>query len=108
MEKINVLDKGYVILHDVMGSDLTVSNAARVSYDKKTEELTERDERLIRFLAREDHTSPFRHATLQFEIYAPLMVARQWWKYVVGRSEERRVGEKGRARRRVRYDGRTD
>jgi len=84
MEKINVLDKGYVILHDVMGSDLTVSNAARVSYDKKTEELTERDERLIRFLAREDHTSPFRHASLQFEVYAPLMIARQWWKYCVG------------------------
>lgn len=84
MEKINVLDKGYVILHDVMGNDLTVANAARVSYDKRTDDMSERDERLIRFLAREGHTSPFRHATLQFEVYAPLMVARQWWKYVVG------------------------
>lgn len=82
--KIDVLDKGYVILHDVMGDDLTVVNSARVSYDKKSEELTEKDVRLIKFLAREDHTSPFRHASLQFEVYAPLMVARQWWKYVVG------------------------
>lgn len=84
MNKLEVLDKGYVILHDVMGSDLTVVNAARTSYDDKSEEMTERDRRLIRFLAREGHTSPFRHATLQFEVYAPLMVARQHWKYVVG------------------------
>lgn len=82
--KINVLDKGYVRLVDVMGSDLTVVNAARVSYDKESTELNEKDRRLIRFLAREGHTSPFRHATAQFEVYAPLMVARQWWKYVVG------------------------
>ncbi|UYL94089.1 thymidylate synthase [Geobacillus phage vB_GthS_PK5.1] len=79
-----VLDKGYVRLVDVMGSDLTVVNSARVSYNKAKEELDETDIRLIKFLAREGHTSPFRHATLQFEVYAPLMVARQWWKYVVG------------------------
>lgn len=84
MNKLDVLDKGYVILHDVMGSDLSVVNAARTSYDKKSEELTEGDKRLIRFLAREGHTSPFRHASLQFEVYSPLMVARQHWKYVVG------------------------
>lgn len=46
--------------------------------------MDEKDERLIKYLAKHDHTSPFRHATLQFEIYAPLMVARQHWKYVVG------------------------
>lgn len=82
--KLHVLDHGYVRLVDVMGSDLTVVNAARVSYDKESNELSDKDKRLIRFLAREGHTSPFRHATAQFEIYAPLMVARQWWKYVVG------------------------
>jgi thymidylate synthase (FAD) len=85
--KINVLDsKGYVILHDVLGSDLTVVNSARTSYDKKSEKLTDADVRLIKFLAREKHTSPFRHATLQFEVYAPLMVARQHFKYIVGSS----------------------
>jgi thymidylate synthase (FAD) len=83
-EMINVLDKGYVRLVNVMGSDLSVANSARVSYDKESTELSEKDARLIRFLAREGHTSPFRHATLQFEMYAPLMVARQHWKYVVG------------------------
>jgi len=84
-QKINVLDEhGYVILHDVMGGDLTVANAARVSYDKKSEELTEGDRRLIAFLARENHGSPFRHAFLQFEIYAPLMISRQWHKHVIG------------------------
>jgi thymidylate synthase (FAD) len=83
-EMINVLDKGYVRLTNIMGSDLSVVNSARVSYDKESTELSEKDARLIRFLAREGHTSPFRHATLQFEMYAPLMVARQHWKYVVG------------------------
>ncbi|MHB0800497.1 FAD-dependent thymidylate synthase [Bacillus thuringiensis] len=81
---INVLDKGYVRLVDTMGCDLSVVNSARVSYDKESTELTDKDIRLIKFLAREGHTSPFRHATLQFEIYAPLMVARQHWKYIVG------------------------
>lgn len=80
----NVLDNGYVRLVDVMGSDLSVVNSARVSYNKAKETLEDQDKRLIQFLAREGHTSPFRHATLQFEIYAPLMVARQWFKYIVG------------------------
>jgi len=84
LEKISVLDKGYVRLRDAMGDDRTIANAARVSFDRRTEELNERDERLIAFLAREGHDSPFRHASLQFEVYAPLMIARQWWKYAVG------------------------
>ena len=90
---IEVLDKGYVRLVNHMGSDLTVVNAARVSYAKQSEALTERDMKLIRFLAREGHTSPFRHAMLQFEIYAPLMVARQWWKYVVGSAHYEGTGD---------------
>lgn len=84
--KIDVLDKGYVKLADVMGSDLSVVNAARVSYDKESTELSERDQKLINFLVRENHTSPFRHAALTFEVYAPLFVARQWWKYAVASS----------------------
>jgi thymidylate synthase (FAD) len=76
-----------------MGSDLTVVNAARVSYSKESFELNEKDIRLIKFLAREGHTSPFRHAILQFEIYAPLMVARQWWKYVVGSAHYEGTGD---------------
>lgn len=90
---IQVLDKGYVRLVNHMGSDLTVVNAARVSYAKQSEELSEKDIRLIQFLAREGHTSPFRHAVIQLEIYAPLMVARQWWKYVVGSAHYEGTGD---------------
>jgi thymidylate synthase (FAD) len=82
-EPINVLDEGYVRLVDVLGDDLSVANAARVSYDKESNEFTERDAKLLNFLIRERHTSPFRHAALTFEVYAPLFVARQWWKYAV-------------------------
>jgi thymidylate synthase (FAD) len=85
---INVLDKGYVRLVDSMGSDLSVVNSARVSYDKSVSEMNSKDEGLIRYLAKHDHTSPFRHAFLQFEIYAPLMVARQWWKYCIGSAHQ--------------------
>lgn len=81
--KINVLDKGYVRLVDTLGNDLSVVNAARVSYDKESTEFDARDAKLINFLAKENHTSPFRHAALTFEVYAPLFVARQWWKYAV-------------------------
>lgn len=87
-DKINVLDRGYIRLVNTMGSDLTVVNSARVSYDKESHELTDKDEKLIKYLARNGHTSPFRHAMLQFEVYAPLMICRQWWKYVVGSSHQ--------------------
>ncbi|MBJ9993602.1 FAD-dependent thymidylate synthase [Paenibacillus sp. S28] len=93
MSTTEVLDQGYVRLVNHMGSDLTVVNAARVSYAKQSLELNDRDVRLIKFLAREGHTSPFRHALVQFEVYAPLMVARQWWKYVVGSAHYEGTGD---------------
>lgn len=83
MNKIDVLDKGYVRHIQTMGSDLSVVNAARVSYDKESFELDDKDKRLIDFLAREGHTSPFRHASVTFEVFAPLLIARQWWKYTI-------------------------
>ena len=82
-QKIAVLDKGYVRLVDTLGNDLSVANAARVSYDKQSNEMSERDAKLIKFLWDERHTSPFRHAAMTFEVYAPLFVARQWWKHAV-------------------------
>jgi thymidylate synthase (FAD) len=86
--KINILDKGYVRLVDVLGDDLSVANAARVSYDKESKlredgSLNINDQSLIKFLWNEGHTSPFRHAAMTFEVYAPLFVARQWWKHAV-------------------------
>lgn len=81
---VEVLGNGYVRLVDNMGSDLSVVNAARASFAKESEEFSTKDARLIDFLARENHMSPFRHAFMTFEFKAPLMVARQHWKYVVG------------------------
>jgi len=84
LNKIDVLNNGYVRLVDHMGSDLSVVNAARASFAKEVSEMGPGDARLLDFLARENHMSPFRHAFLTFEFKAPLMVARQHWKYVVG------------------------
>jgi thymidylate synthase (FAD) len=81
---LEVLDLGYVRLIDVMGSDLSVVNAARASFAKESDTLTDKDTKLIRYLATNNHTSPFRHAFISFEVKAPLMCARQWWKHVVG------------------------
>ena len=83
MNRIDVLDEGYVRLVDTLGDDLSVVNAARVSYDKESDDFEPRDAKLIQFLIREGHTSPLRHAALTFEVYAPLFVARQLWKYAV-------------------------
>lgn len=87
--RIDVLDKGYVRLVDHMGTDASIINSARVSYDKECVpnedgSLAERDIKLMSYLVRKNEMSVFRQATLQFEIYMPLMVARQYWKYIVG------------------------
>ena len=67
-----------------MGDDLTVVNAARVSFGKRKEKFTEGDKKLINFLAQHGHWSPFGHCSLQFHISAPVFVARQLVKHQVG------------------------
>ena len=74
----------FVKLIDHMGSDLTVVNAARVSFGKRKEEFTEGDKKLINFLAKHGHWSPFGHCSLQFHISAPVFVARQLVKHQIG------------------------
>ena len=71
-------------LIDRMGTDLTVVNAARVSYAKIKETFDDKDEKLIKYLAEHEHWSPFAHASLQFRIKAPVFVARQLVKHQVG------------------------
>lgn len=78
-----VLDHGYVRLVDTMGSDLSVVNAARASYDKESEGMTFKDEKLIEYLVKNYHDSPLRHAAMTFEVYAPLQVKNQWIKHAV-------------------------
>jgi len=84
LNKIDVLDKGFVRLVDFMGSDLSVVNAARVSYGKESKELSAKDEKLIDYLYSQGHNSPFGHATVQLHIKAPIFVLRQWMKHGVG------------------------
>ena len=73
-----------VSLIDQMGTDLSVVNAARVSYSKESKAFTVQDERLIKYLAEHEHWSPFAHASMQFRIKAPIFVARQLVKHQVG------------------------
>ena len=74
-----------VTLVDKMGTDLSVVNAARVSYAKSKESFdVVKDEKLIKYLAEHEHWSPFAHASLQFRIKAPVFVARQLVKHQVG------------------------
>ena len=82
--KQNVLDKGFVEVIDSLGSDLTVVNSARVSFGKRKEKFTDGDRKLVRYLAKYKHFSPFRHIQVQFHINAPEFVMRQWYKHVVG------------------------
>ena len=70
---------------DVMGTDLSVVNAARVSFAKEHEELDGiKDTKLIKYLAEHNHWSPFGHASMQFHVKAPIFVARQLVKHQVG------------------------
>ena len=73
-----------VELIDHMGSDASVVNAARVSFGKRITEMSEGDTKLIRYLAKHNHWSPFGHASVQFRIKAPIFVARQFVKHQVG------------------------
>lgn len=71
-------------LIDKMGTDLTVVNAARVSFNKESEELTPRDSKLINYLANHNHWTTFGHCMAQFRVKAPIFVARQLVKHQVG------------------------
>ena len=73
-----------VSLVDSMGSDLSVVNAARVSFGKEVSEFREQDAKLIQYLAKHNHWSPFAHAFVSFRIKAPIFVARQLVKHQVG------------------------
>lgn len=73
-----------VELLDVMGSDLTVVNAARVSFAMESEEFGSRDKKLVRYLAAHGHWTPFAHVQVQLRIKAPVFVARQLVKHQVG------------------------
>lgn len=75
---------GFVEILETFGDDLTVVNAARVSFDKVSTELTEGDKKLINYLAKHEHTSPFFHPQARFRIKLPIFVAREWFRHGIG------------------------
>lgn len=77
---MKVLDKGYVELLDNMGDDLTIVNAARVSYLGESKG-SDKDKRLLKYLWVNRHTSPFEQVEFQFLVKCPLFVARQWHRH---------------------------
>lgn len=80
---VHVLDHGFVRLVSCMGSDLSVVRAARVSYDAdwRAGEDEKGDQRLIRYLWKHQHTTPFEAVTMTFEVMAPIFVLRQWHRH---------------------------
>ena len=83
MEEVKVLDHGYVRLIDSMGNDLSIVRNARVSHDAawRAGENEGSDARLIRYLWRNKHSTPFEAVTFTFEIKAPIFVLRQWHRH---------------------------
>ena len=83
MDKVDVLDHGFVRLIDSMGGDLSIVRAARVSYDAawRAGEDQGSDHRLIDYLWRNHHTTPFEAVTFTFEVKAPIFVFRQWHRH---------------------------
>ena len=77
---------GFVECLEKFGDDLTVVNAARVSFDKVSHELTEGDKKLIHYLAKHDHITPFFHPQVRFRIKMPIFVAREYFRHNIGLS----------------------
>jgi thymidylate synthase (FAD) len=75
---------GFVECLETFGNDLTVVNAARVSFDKESLEFTEADKKLVHYLAKHDHVSPFFHPQIRFRIKMPIFVAREWYRHTIG------------------------
>ena len=75
--------KSSVELLESMGNDLMVVNAARVSFAKVSNELTEGDVKLIKYLARHNHITPFFHPQVQFRLKMPIFVAREWFRHTI-------------------------
>ena len=75
---------GGIEVLEVFGNDLTVVNAARVSFAKESTEFTAKDEGLIRYLSKHHHVSPFFHPQIRLRIKLPLFVAREWFRHTIG------------------------
>ena len=113
-KKIDVLDCGFVRYLNHMGDDLTVVNAARVSFNKQSEfdfdieevvdfenrsvvegktnhRLKDRDVKLVKYLAEHDHWTPFAHPQVSLHIKAPIFVRTQCFKHKIGFVENGKI-----------------
>lgn len=77
-------DIGSVELLETFGNDLTVVNAARVSFAKEVSEFSDKDQKLINYLVNHNHISPFFHPQIRFRLKMPIFVAREWFRHTVG------------------------
>ena len=86
MSKITTLSDGigFVELMGTFGDDLTVVNAARVSFAKESTVMTPGDAKLVMYLAKHHHTSPFFHPQIRLRLKMPIFVAREWFRHTVG------------------------
>lgn len=75
---------GCVELLETFGSDLTVVNAARVSFAKEVNEFSDKDQKLINYLINHNHISPFFHPQIRFRLKMPIFVAREWFRHTIG------------------------
>jgi thymidylate synthase (FAD) len=73
-----------VELLEVFGDDLTVVNAARVSFAKESLEMKDNDKKLIHYLAKHNHVTPFFHPQVRFRLKMPIFVAREWYRHQIG------------------------
>lgn len=76
--------KSRIDILEVFGSDLTVVNAARVSFAKESKEMSKQDEKLITYLAKHKHVSPFFHPQVRMRLKMPIFVAREWFRHTIG------------------------
>ena len=80
-DKADLGSLGYMELMDSMGGDLSIVNSARVSYNKYSAEFEEKDKKLIKFLAKHRHWTPFEQNSITFRVKCPIYIARQWMKH---------------------------
>jgi thymidylate synthase (FAD) len=83
-KKIPIGNDGFVEILETFGSDLTVVNAARVSFEKESVELVKQDIGLINYLAKHDHISPFFHPQVRLRLKMPIFIAREWFRHTIG------------------------
>lgn len=86
--KVTVLDHGFIRLDASMADDLSVVNSARVSFHQRHFQVEEGDDKLIGFLMRNRHGTPFEHNSFRFHVCAPLFVFREWQRHRISSYNE--------------------